>query len=260
MKNDIKNKITDGIKNWVSLNLLLVLMMLIIRIIFLVETALRINTPSSEFLNIILGFKYDLILLAHFIAWMSLIFLIFFYFFPKTTVKIYKIFIYIFAVTSTLLTEYFCNLMSPLDHVIFTYSVESLKGTVQSSSSFSIVPIVFLAISIVLFILTSRLWKKIKIGNIVSYPILIISIFISISFNYGNIIRTEKYSESHYEFILATNQISYSYVSIYDFLNKDDVDEISGFEVIEAAASVYQKKNAQNTYPYLDYPFYLLLY
>ena len=96
-----------------------------------------------------------------------------------------------------------------------------------------------------MFILTSRLWKKIKIGNIVSYPILIISIFISISFNYGNIIRTEKYSESHYEFILATNQISYSYVSIYDFLNKDDVDEISGFEVIEAAASVYQKKNTQ---------------
>lgn len=256
MKNNIIDKITDGIRNWVSLNLLLILMMLIVRIIFFVETALRINTPSSEFLNIILGFKYDLILASHFIAWISLVFLIFFYFFPKTTVKIYKIFIYIFAVTSTLLTEYFCNLMSPLDHVIFTYSVESLKGTIQSSSSFSIVPIVFLAISVILFILISQLWKKIKIGNVVSYLILIVSIFISISFNYGNIIRTEKYAESHYEFILATNQIAYSYVSIHDFLNKDDVDEISGFEVIEAAASVYQKKNIQNTYPYLDYPFY----
>lgn len=62
MKNNIIDKITDGIRNWVSLNLLLILMMLIVRIIFFVETALRINTPSSEFLNIILGFKYDLIL------------------------------------------------------------------------------------------------------------------------------------------------------------------------------------------------------
>ena len=254
--NNIIDKIIDGIRNWVSLNLLLIIMMLIVRIIFLAETALRINTPSSEFLNIILGFKYDLILASHFIAWMSLVFLIFSYFFPKTTVKVYKILIFVFAVTSTLLTEYFCNLMMPLDHVIFTYSVESLKGTIQSSSSFSLVPIIFLTISIILFVLASRLWKMVKIGNIVSYIIIAASIIVSVSFNLGSIIRTERYAESHYEFILATNQMAYSYVNIYDYLDKKDSDSTTGFEIVEEAAKTYQKKNHHNTYPYHDYPFF----
>ena len=50
--------------------------------------------------------------------------------------------------------------------------------------------------------------------------------------------------------------MSYSYVKIYDFLNKKDVDKESGFEVIEKATKAYQQLNSQFKYPYLDYPFY----
>ena len=140
----IISRIIDGIKVWVSLNLLLILFMLVVRIIFFIETATRINVSISQFLNILLGFKYDLLLASHIIAWSSLIFLIFYCFFPKTSVKIYKVLIFTYAIISTLLTEYFCNLTMPLDHVIFAYSVESLKATISSSSSFSIIPILYI--------------------------------------------------------------------------------------------------------------------
>ncbi len=250
------DKIRNGIKEWIHLNILLLLMMFVVRIVFFIETTTRIDVAASEFLNIFLGFKYDLILSSHCIAWISLIFLTFYYFFPKITVKIYKVLIFIFAIVSTLLTEYFCNLMMPFDHVIFAYSVESLVATVSSSSSFSIIPILYLAISITLFIIISRLWNKVKINNIVAYIILVASLIVSISFNYGKIIREERYADNHADFILATNQVSYSYVKIYDFLSKKHADENSGFEIIEEATKSYQKLNDQFKYPYLDYPFY----
>ena len=141
------DKIKNSIRQWIHLNILLLLMMLVIRIIFFIETTTRINIDISQFANIILGIKYDLLLAAHIIAWLAPIFLIFHYFFPKTTAKTYKILIFVYAITSILLTEYFCNLMMPLDHVIFAYSIEGLKGAIESSSSFSIVPILYLAIS-----------------------------------------------------------------------------------------------------------------
>ena len=169
------NKIKNGIKEWIHLNILLLLMMFIVRIIFFIETATRIDI-SSQFLNILLGYKYDLLLASHIVAWSSLIFLIFYYFFSKTTVKIYKVLIFIYAIISTLLTEYFCNLTMPFDHVIFAYSVESLIATVSSSSSFSIIPILYLALSITLFIIISRLWNKVKINNIVAYIIFVASL------------------------------------------------------------------------------------
>ena len=250
------DKIKNSIQQWIHLNILLLLMMLIIRIIFYIETTTRINIEISQFANIILGFKYDLLLASHFIAWFSLIFLIFHYFFPKTTITVYKTLIFIYAIISTLLTEYFCNLTMPLDHVIFAYSVEGLKGTVESSSSFSIVPILYFIISLALCILISKLWEKVKIGNIVAYIIFIASLTVAISFNYGKIVREERFVKTHANFILATNQPSYSFIKIYDYLNKKNTDNNTGFEIIEEATNSYQQRNKQFKYPYKDYPFY----
>ena len=250
------DKIKNSIQQWIHLNILLLLMMLIIRIIFYIETTTRINIEISQFANIILGFKYDLLLASHFIAWFSLIFLIFHHFFPKTTIAVYKTLIFIYAIISTLLTEYFCNLTMPLDHVIFAYSVEGLKGTVESSSSFSIVPILYFIISLALCILISKLWEKVKIGNIVAYIIFIASLTVAISFNYGKIVREERFVKTHANFILATNQPSYSFIKIYDYLNKKNTDNNTGFEMIEEATNSYQQRNKQFKYPYKDYPFY----
>ena len=97
------NKVKKSIQQWIHLNIMLILMMFVIRIFFFVETTTRINIEISQFANIILGFKYDLLLASHFIAWISLIFLIFHYFFPKTTVTFYKVLIFIYAIISILL-------------------------------------------------------------------------------------------------------------------------------------------------------------
>lgn len=255
MKNIIEN-INKSIRQWINLNILLLLMMLIIRIIFYVETTTRIDIGVSQFANIISGFKYDLLLASHFITWIFPIFLICHYFSPKITTKIYKTLIFIYAIISTLLTEYFCNLMMPLDHVIFAYSIEGLKGTISSSSSFSIVPILFLTISILLFVIVSKLWNKVKIGNILAYIIILTSLVISVSYNYRNIIREELYCDTHANFTLATNQPSYSFIKIYDYLHQKDIPENTEFKIIEEATNSYQQLNYQFKYPYRDYPFY----
>lgn len=250
------NNIKDSIKQWIHLNILLLLMMFVIRIIFFIEVTTRINIDASQFSNIILGIKYDLLLAAHLIAWLAPIFLFFHHFFPKTTNNIYKALIFIYAIISTSLTEYFCNLMMPLDHVIFAYSVEGLKGAVESSTSFSIVPILYFAISLALCILISRLWKRVKVGNIFSYVILIASLGVAIAFNYSNIIRKERYCNNHQDFILATNQPSYSLIKISDYLRKDDTQDESEIEIIYKTCESYHKSNNQFSYPYKDYPFY----
>ena len=249
-------KIKNSIQQWIHLNILLLLMMLIIRIIFYVETTTRINIEISQFANIIFGFKYDLLLSSHIIAWGSLIFILFHYFFPKTTVKIYKALIFIYAIISILLTEYFCNMMMPLDHVIFAYSVEGLKAAVVSSSSFSIVPLLYFVISLALCILVSKLWKNVKIVNIAAYIILLASVIVSASFNYSKIIKEERFVKNHADFILSTNQPSYSFIKILDYLNKKNPGKESGFEMIEEATNSYQQLNYQFKYPYKDYPFY----
>lgn len=249
------NNIKNSIKQWIHLNILLMLMMFIIRIIFFIEVTTRINIDASQFSNIILGTKYDLLLAAHLIAWLTPIFLISHYFVPKTTSNIYKTLIFIYVIISTFLTEYFCNLMMPLDHVIFAYSIEGLKGAVESSTSFSIIPILYFVISLALCIFISKLWKKVRVGNIFSYVILIASIVIAIAFNYSNAIRKERYCNNHQDFILATNQPSYSFIKINDYLKNDKQDE-SGIEIIYETCENYHKSNNQFSYPYKDYPFY----
>lgn len=250
------DKIKDGIKKWIHLNILLLLLMFVTRIVFFIETTTRIDIDTSQFLNVILGFKYDLLLVSHFIIWDFLVFLLLYWFIPKTTVKIYKVLIFIFALISTLLTEYFCNLMMPLDHVIFAYSVESLKATISSSASFSIIPILYIVISMTLFVIISRLWEKVRIPNILTYIILIVAAIMSVSFDYGKIIRDELYSDNHADFIIATNQPAYSFIKIFDYLEKDNAEENVGYEIIEEAAKSYQQLNARFTYPDINYPFY----
>ena len=256
MKKNIFENLNKSIIQWIHLNIMLLLMMLICRIIFYVETTTRINIEASQFANVILGFKYDLLLTSHFIAWIFPIFLILHHFFPQKTVKTYRVLIFIYAIISTLLTEYFCNLMMPLDHVIFAYSIEGLKGTISSSSSFSIIPILFLALSIFLFVFISRLWSKVKIGKFVAYIAFLASIIFSISYNYKNIIHKELYCDTHDNFIIATNQPSYSFIKIYDFLHNKDIEKNTEFKIIEEITKSYQQLNDNSKYPYIDYPFY----
>lgn len=250
------DNIKDSIKQWIHLNILLVLMMFVIRIIFFIEVTTRINIDASQFSNIILGIKYDLLLAAHLIAWIAPIFLILHHFFPKTTNNIYKTLIFIYATISIFLTEYFCNLMMPLDHVIFAYSAEDLKGAVESSTSFSIVPILYFVISLAVCILISRLWNKVKIGNIFSYCILITSFIVAIAFNHSDIIRKERYCDNHTDFILATNQPSYSFIKISDYLKNNDTKNESEIDIIYETSENYQKSNNQFSYPYKSHPFY----
>ena len=249
-------KIKNSVREWAHLNILLLLLMLVVRIIFFIETTTRIDIDITQFTNIILGYKYDLLLAAHLIAWIFPIFLILYYFFPKATTKTYKVLIFVYAIISTLLTEYFCNLMMPLDHVIFAYSVEGLKAAIQSSSSFSIIPILFLVISLTLCAIISKLWNRFKIGNIFAYTILAISLITSIAFNYSDIIRKERYCNNHTDFILATNQVSYSYIKINDHLRKANAKNETGLELIYEASKRYHELNSQYTYPYEDFPFY----
>lgn len=250
------DNIKYSIKQWIHLNILLVLMMFVIRIIFFIEVTTRINIDVSQFSNIILGIKYDLLLAAHLIAWIAPIFLILHYFFPKTTNKIYKTLIFIYATISIFLTEYFCNLTMPLDHVIFAYSAEDLKGAVESSTSFSIVPILYFVISLAVCILISRLWNKVKIGNILSYCILITSFVVAIAFNHSDIIRKERYCDNHTDFILATNQPSYSFIKISDHLKNNDTKNENEIDIIYEICENYQKSNDQFSYPYKSHPFY----
>ena len=252
------NKIKDGLCQWAKANLLLLLCMLIIRIFFFLEVHYRIEVDAAQFANIMSGFVFDLYLVCHIATWLLIPFLLFYCFWPKSTSKTYTGLTIFYAVCGALLTEYYCNLMMPLDHVIFVYSPEEVKGTLTSSANVTAAPFVWFFLSMAVVVIAAILWKKIRIPAFVAIPFLAGCLAAAIIVNYSNLIRTEKHYKDHESFCLAVNQPSYSAIKIYDYFsnkNKQLFDDENGVsqEVMDAVAR-YQALNSQNEYLDPEYP------
>lgn len=254
MKQEVKN-IINGLKKWISINIIFALILLVIRLIFFVALHFRIDLSADSFLTILTGYKYDLLFVAHTISWLTIPFLLLYYFFPKATPKIFYGFIIAYSIIASLLTEYYCSLMMPLDHVIFAYSVEELKGVVSASSSFSITPFIYVIITVALCSIIVRLLRKMQVKFILSSIIFIAAVAISFSFDYKKIIIEERYTDSHSNFVISTNQPTYSFLKITNHLKSKSNTETDQ----DAYSSITQSYRAlfpENEYPYNEYPFY----
>lgn len=253
-----QNKLIDGICQWAKANLLLLACMLISRLFFLLQVTHRVVVEAASFSTIASGVVFDVLLVCHIAAWLLVPFLLLYCLWPNATSKTYTGLILFYTTASALLTEYFCNMMMPLDHVIFVYSPEEVMGTLNSSAHFTAAPFIWILATLVVVVAVTLLWRKVRIPFVAAAAITITSILISVFVNYTNLIRTEKHYQNHKSFCVAVNQPSYSVIKIHDYFvnrNKSLIDADNNIsEEVKNAFDRYHFLNPQNEYVEENYP------
>lgn len=253
-----QNRVKEGICQWAKANLLLLVCILITRAFFLLQVTHRVVIEAASFSTVASGIVFDFLLVCHIATWLLVPFLLFYCFWPNTTFKTYTGLTVFFSVVSALLTEYFCNLMMPLDHVIFVYSPEEVMGTLTSSAHFTAAPFIWFLLTMAVVVAAMLLWKKMKVPFIVAASFSIICIAVSVFVNYTELIRSEKHYKDHKSFCLAVNQPSYSAIKICDyFANKNEslIDAENNIsDEVKQAFKEYHSLNPQNKYVDANYP------
>ena len=210
----LSNKLQISFVSWAKANLTFAATMLFLRILFFFNLVIRINTDWSKFWIIMSGLKFDVIL-AGSVAVATLIpYCIIHYFSPKAARITAGSAIVLYALISSLLTEYFCVMMRPLDHVLFVYSTNETADIVMSSTSVSLATIINIILSIGLPVGLIISAKKLKFNLIPSSPFLVVVTFLAFGFRYRNMFWKEVGYRQHSDFYLAVNQLSFSFINI----------------------------------------------
>lgn len=252
-------RLKEAAAQWVRLNLFLLLCMVVVRVFFFLQVHFRIEVDASQFVNVMKGTIYDFNLVCHALVWFLIPFLLLHVFFPKTTYGVGKGLVYLYVVVAALLTEYYCNLNMPLDHVILAYSPEEVKGTATSSAVITLEPFLWFVATIGAVITLGLLWRKVHINWPFAMPVVLVGLLVAVLVPYKNHVRTEKYFNNHASFCLGVNQPSYSYIKITDYLHDKRSNDIEseGFQtqVMEATLN-YQAIHPEFHFLDPQYPFY----
>lgn len=255
----IVSRLKETSAQWVRLNLFLLLCMVVIRVFFYLQVHFRIEVDASQFGSVMKGTVYDFYLVCHALTWFLIPFFLFHFFFPKTTYGVGKGLVYAYVVVAALLTEYYCNLNMPLDHVILAYSPEEVKGTATSSAAITLEPFLWFFATIAVVIVLGVLWRKVRIGWVFALVGILVGLLVAVLVPYKNYVRTEKHFNNHPSFILGVNQPSYSYIKITDYLHEKRSNDIES-DVFKAqvmkATSNYQAIHPEFHFLDPEYPFY----
>ena len=228
---EAKLKIQESIKSWTKVNLTFAATMLILRLMFYAITSIRLRPETEIFWTIMSGVKFDVVLTGSVAMATFLPYCLVHFFAPKTARIIAGSTIILYALATSLLSEYFCIMSRPLDHILFSYSPSEVKSIVLKSTSVSFDSIANVVLSIGLTICLIWGAKKVKLHIATPVVLLLLSAWLSFGFRYRNIVRNEVGYRSHADFYLAVNQFTYSFINITDHINNDEpapnADEIT---------------------------------
>ena len=248
-----REKLSNSVNRSVSFFLLLLSVMLVVRVLFGIELLIRTDVEWPDFFIILSGFIYDVLLAANVLAILCIPLLCLYYFFPKITTALGYIAIVLYALGTAMLAEYFCNTSSPLDHVVLAYTPLELKETVLASVTFSFVQVVFPVLALIGSILMI-IFIKPKPRVRFSLACIVVAIVVSCGVNYKSLVRNEMFYDSHKNFLTATNQLSYSLITISDYLNEEQTPFTA--EAISNVAKQYHSLYPNRTYVNNEYPFW----
>lgn len=249
-----------GVSEWVRLNALLLVCMVAMRPLFFLEVYFRVGLELIHFFTILSGAVFDLLLVCRMCIYGLVPFLVLHRFFPKTTRGIVVGLIVLYVVVNALLAEYYCNLTMPLDHVILVYTPEELKTTVFSSASLSLAQVFWFVLQVGEPLTIVWLWlrRKRQWSPLVCWITVGVCLLTAVFVRYPRMIRKESLYPAHYDFCLAVNQPSYSYVKITDFIKESRQQAMSDAENEELLelTTAYHALHPEFEYDQPGYPFY----
>ena len=254
----LKDKLISGLSEWVRLNLLLLVCMVVMRPLFFLEVYFRLGLEWRQLLTVLSGSLFDVLLTARIFTFGLIPFLLVYSFFPKTAKGIFKGLIILYAVVSALLTEYYCNLTMPLDHVVLVYTPEELKTTVfASSTSISWAQVLWFVVQVgVAGVIVFRGERLEERGG--RWCFLVAGLFVLLAFiPYKRIIRNETIYSNRSDFCLAVNQPSYSYIKITDYWRDENGRRgEENFPLSSSQLSAFQASHPEFEYDHPGYPLY----
>ena len=252
-----KDKVLSGLGKWVWLNLLLLFCMVAMRPLFFLEVYFRLGLEWRQLLIVMSGSLFDLLLVSRVFTFGLLPFLLVYCFFPRTAEGVFKALILLYAVVTALLTEYYCNLTMPLDHVILVYSPEELRTTVfASSTSISLAQVLWFVLTVgVAALIVFMGGKKATKGKWVFLTAVLWVVLVFVP--YKDIIRNESLYTHRSDFCLAVNQPSYSYIKITDYWrNEGEQRGEENYQLSSAQMAAYQACHPEFEYDLPGYPMY----
>lgn len=235
-------KLKEALSQWLKLCLFLLVGMLVVRLFFYLQVHFRIEVESSQFVNIAKGSVFDFYLACHAATWLLVPFLLLHRFFPKTALRLGVGLVFAYVVVAALLTEYFCNIYMPLDHVVLVYSPSELRGTATSSASVTAAPILWFLGTVAAVVLVWLALRKLKPGWVVATALLVVALVVAVAIPYRRVVREERYFQDHATFCLAVNQPSYSYIKITDYLRKAKHPEEANSIPVDEASYPFLRK------------------
>lgn len=254
----LKDKLVAGLGEWLRLSFVLLFCMVAMRPLFFLEVYFRLGLEWRQLLTVLSGVLFDLLLVSRIFTFGLIPFLLVYYFFPKTAKGIFVGLTLLYAVVVALLTEYYCNLTMPLDHVVLVYSPEELKTTVFSSSTSISLAQVFwfvLQVAVATLIVIKGVKSKVRGGRwcFLKAALLVLLVFIP----YKRIIREEKIYSDRSDFCLAVNQPSYSYIKITDYWRDEGGKrETEKYTLSSDQISAYHAIHPEFEYDHPGYPLF----
>lgn len=130
-----------SLRRFLSLCIVLAFILLSVRLYELVYISNISNYPLGSFITLLLGLKFDFVLILQLSALLMVPFLLLSLIHPKIA-KSFFVGISLFLVLGyILLLQYFSTALIPLGADLFGYSIEEIKFTIQTSGEFRLIPI-----------------------------------------------------------------------------------------------------------------------
>ncbi len=248
----IKENLKRSVCEWIAFSLQFLCTMFLFRVVFLIETIIRLNISVSQAFSALSGFFiYDIPLFSLIIFLCTIPYLCVGLCSKKIT-RIFEIALFVLlAIVSIILTEYYCNMRTPLDQIIFAYSMNDLKETVLSSTTISASAVLFAIVYVGIVVFAIVYKSKVQVNFKISAISLACIVMIAIVVPQRKMIYHEFGFSSHSYYTIGVNQFTHFIVKILDEENYIETDRAE----ILFAARQYWSLFPQYSYVDYDYPF-----
>lgn len=248
----INIRLKKSISEWISFSFQFLCVIFLVRVVFLFETIIRLDVSVSQAFSALSGFFiYDIPLFSSIILLCTIPYLCFGLCSRKLARALEIALFVLSAIASIILTEYYCNMRTPLDQIIFAYSASDIAATVLSSATITISAILFaiVYIGIAVFVIVNKFKRQINIRK--SAICLSCIALIAIVIPQRKMISLEFGFTNHSRYTIGVNQFSHFIVKIFEEENYVEADNAE----IMFAARQYWSLFPQYSYVDYDYPF-----
>lgn len=247
---EAKQLIFRSLRRFISLCLVFSAMILTIRFYEFIYISNSSNYPSGSFINLLIGLKYDIVLILRISGVLMIPFLIISYFSQKAAKLFFTIISVFLSLGYILLLQYFSSALVPLGADLFGYSMEEIRFTIGTSGAVKIFPILFMAVYLIVIVRTfkNHVYYKLKPTLVI---VLTVLMFVSL-------LPLKIYQPSPSKFpnefsmFVAENKLGFFGGSLFNYVVNNGKLDDKPFVFKEATADALG-----NPFQYLDpeYPF-----